>query len=272
MAGRTSDREREKISAAARTCDLDPCDLDLGALAISARRSGLPGKVPSGPRLPSVSFDDIPLEGQLAAEPGGWRAISDAMWRAAGAGRYDGALLGANSLRRDGERLRIGCTPIRYRDYLATDRILEGGAAAPPIAIGVHAALTHDGKLLCLRLTDGTLGLPGGAVDRADAQPARHDAIAKAITREVREEVGIAIAPELLSTRAIMVGGSPTHLIILLSASLDATQVAEALEMSGAAIDEGIVATELISPVDLRSDDGGNSLALRLALETQSAE
>ena len=247
--------------------------LMLDILARQALDTGEVRKLRDSTEVPRVELDAEAVGPADAETDQAARAIADRVWQAKGDRHFDGQLLGARAADWSGGALCIQGIPIRYRDYLAADEILRASpAATPPLAIGVHAVLECEEELICLKLKNGTIGLPGGAVDWVDAVEGGESALAYALVRELEEETGIGIGRDLLRPEGIYVGGTPTHLICLFSAPVDAPQVAEAVAGRHVAADKDIVGTALFGVADLLASPGEKSLALRLALERISSK
>ena len=156
--------------------------------------------------------------------------LVDSLWDTHCAGRHDGRLMGVVGAAVRDEQVTLFCGAMRYRDYLAADRVLAHHPGARlPLAVGVHAILTADEGVICLRLDDGRLGLPGGAVDSEDLANGAEAALVRAAEREVAEETGLALAGRPVEVTGLYVGGFPTHLLVMLTADLRGTCAAQSI-------------------------------------------
>lgn len=196
--------------------------------------------------------------------------LVDAFWDEQGGGRYDGALLGVARAAVSPETATLACRTMRYRDYVATDRLLEADPQVPvPLAVGVHALLLTDAGTICLRLEDERLALPGGAVDAADLRDASGNAIAHAAAREIAEETGINISGRPIEVTGLYVGGYPTHLIALLAIDLGGSEAGRAIgDFSPADPLDGVRSVELTPLAELMGRLDGLPLAFRAALRS----
>ncbi len=147
--------------------------------------------------------------------------LVDELWKKKGGGKYDGALMGVDGADVSSDAVTLACRAIRYRDYIATDRVLEVYPRAQvPLAVGVHAVLVAEDGVVCLRLQNGRIALPGGAVDAADLRRGCGDAVVRGLVREVAEETGIDLVGHPIEATGIYIGGYPTHILVMLSADL----------------------------------------------------
>lgn len=147
--------------------------------------------------------------------------LIDELWATKGAGKYDGKLVGVTNVAVAGDSVTLACRAIRYRDYIATDRVFQFHPNFQlPLAVGVHAILTAEEGVVCLRLQDGSIALPGGAVDADDLISADIGAVLHGAEREVREETGIELNGQRAELTGLYVGGYPTHLIAMLAADV----------------------------------------------------
>ncbi len=195
--------------------------------------------------------------------------LVDEYWALNGAGHYDGALMSVGNFRKSGAAVSLGSGTIRYRDYLATDRILlEFPDRAPSLAVGAHAVLLCGDDLVLLRLQDSRLALPGGAVDAADLHEAGGDALRHAISREVLEETGLDLADADWDITGLYVGGVPTHLIVLLATEIPSASRAALEAFSPADRHDRIRAVELLPLAGLVEKMDGLPLVVRAALRS----
>lgn len=142
--------------------------------------------------------------------------LVDASWDANGQGLFDAALMGVTDVSAAEDGLALSCRPIRYRDYLATDQVLGAQPDYPfPLAVGVHAILSCANGIICLRLNNGRIALPGGAVDAQDLADAPGQALVHAAGREVAEETGIDLQGRAVQLTGLYVGGYPTHILAM---------------------------------------------------------
>jgi 8-oxo-dGTP pyrophosphatase MutT (NUDIX family) len=156
--------------------------------------------------------------------------LVDRLWEAEGAGRYDGSLMGITDAAISEDIVSLTCRTIRYRDYLATDRVLKACPGSRfSLAVGVHTILSSSEGVVCLRLQDGRIALPGGAVDAADLRDSPGDALLRAATREVAEETGLDIRGCQIDVTGLYVGGYPTHVLAMLSVDLEDADIGRAI-------------------------------------------
>lgn len=172
-------------------------------------------------RLPHMGGDasNVCTKPALTPEPSHADSISrlvDSLWAKKGKGRFDGALMGVTSGSITKHAVTLTCRPIRYRDYLATDAVLEAHPDSPfPLAVGVHAILSCPKGIVCLRLESGRFALPGGAVDAGDLAGTAGQALDHAVGREVAEETGIRLRGHPLQITGLYIGGYPTHILTM---------------------------------------------------------
>lgn len=156
--------------------------------------------------------------------------LVDKVWESKKGGSFDGRLLGIFGLSFEGLEASLLGTTIRYRDYVAADKVIEQYPDRSfPLAIGIHALLLSRGNLVCLRLDDGRTSLPGGAVDGDDLLHHAQDALLGAVRREVFEETGIRLEGQRLDVTGLYVGGYPTHIIAMVAADLGDVDVEASL-------------------------------------------
>lgn len=183
------------------------------------------------------------------APPADVARLIDEIWESDGADKYDGQLIGVTGFSKSGPIVTLECGTTRYRDYLATDRILaEFPECQLPLAVGVHALLLSDDDVVFLRLQNGRMALPGGAVDAKDLAVAGCDALQHGLSREVVEETGIEIAKDGLAATGLYVGGFPTHLIAMFLAEVP-VEARKALESFSPADDHDRVRSVGLRPL-----------------------
>jgi len=192
--------------------------------------------------------------------------LIDESWARRGPEDYDGALMGVTGFAKAGGTVTLGCGTMRYRDYVATDRILsESPEFRLPLAVGVHAILLSGEDVIVLRLRNGRLALPGGAVETHDLGEASCGALQHAISREVMEETGIDLAGAGLEITGLYVGGYPTHLIAFFLADVP-SDARQAIETFSPVDDhEGIRSVEWMPLSQLVGDMQEASLVVRAA-------
>lgn len=136
-------------------------------------------------------------------------------------GLFNGVICAVQSLWMSGGSLTIEIVEIDYKTFRATDQIIESiEGYFPPLAVGVHALLVGRQSILALKLADGTLGTPGGAVDASDLTGEKTPFV-HALLREIREEAGIKIDQSALKFCGIYIVHRPLHLVFIYAALLD---------------------------------------------------
>jgi 8-oxo-dGTP pyrophosphatase MutT (NUDIX family) len=152
--------------------------------------------------------------------------LIDEIWKKEGAGKFDGQLVGADDVGIGDSSVEMWCRPIRYRDYVSIDQVIDAHPEHSfALAIGVHAILLSGDEVICLRLENGRIALPGGAVDAEDLAPGATDALRRAAIREVQEETGIDLSSLALTVTGIYVGGYPTHILVMIVSDLGPTDI-----------------------------------------------
>lgn len=143
---------------------------DLKNIALIAAREGLTVRIlddflPSG----SISVKIVPSHispdvDECVAE------IASANWEEIYTdGLFNGVICAVQSISTSSKSVAIEVVEIDYKTFRATDQIIERiEGYFPPLAVGVHALLLGRQSILTLKLADGTLGTPGGAVDVSD--------------------------------------------------------------------------------------------------------
>lgn len=106
-------------------------------------------------------------------------------------------------------------------------------------------------SILALKLTDGTLGTPGGAVDTGDLEGEQVPFV-NALLREIYEEAGVKIDQGALSLCGIYIVHDSLHLVFLYVAILDDDVVLNA-DFSRAAKEEKIVGIQSIDRSEISS-------------------
>lgn len=156
--------------------------------------------------------------------------LVDSVWEAEGRGYFDGALMGVASAFTAEDEVTLNCRSIGYRDYLATDAVLDAYPDSPfPLAVGVHSILSCRTGVLCLRLHSGRIALPGGAADSQDLIHRPNHALVQAASREVAEETGINLEGLSVQVTGLYVGGYPTHLMAMLFVDLGDTDIEQTI-------------------------------------------
>ena len=167
-------------------------------------------------------------------------------------GLFNGVICAARSLWTSDESLAIEIVEIDYKTFRATDHIIEGiEGYFPPLAIGVHALLLGSQSILALKLADGTLGTPGGAVDVEDLEGEQAPFI-NALLREINEEAGIKIEHDAIRPCGVYIVHDPLHLVFLYVALLDDDLVLSA-DFSRAVKEEEIVGIQSIDRSEIYS-------------------
>ncbi len=130
-------------------------------------------------------------------------------------GLFNGVICAAQSIHTSGEYIEIDLVEIDYKTFRATDLIIEGVEGYfPPLAVGVHALLLGSQSILALRLADGTLGTPGGAVD-VDDFAAGEVPFVNALLREIAEEAGIQTEQAAVKLCGAYIVHNPLHLVFV---------------------------------------------------------
>jgi 8-oxo-dGTP pyrophosphatase MutT (NUDIX family) len=156
--------------------------------------------------------------------------LVSSVWETKGDGHFDGALMGVTGASVGEDDMTLLYRPIRYRDYMATDRVLGAHPDFPfPLAVGVHVVLSCREGIVCLRLKSGRIALPGGAVDAEDPTRAPGQALVHAASREVAEETGIHLQGHPVQVTGLYVGGYPTHILAMLCADLRTTDIEQTI-------------------------------------------
>ena len=120
-----------------------------------------------------------------------------------------------------------------------------------PLAIGVHALPLGSQSILALKLADGTLGTPGGAVDVEDLEGEQAPFI-NALLREINEEVGIKIEQDAIRPCGVYIVNDPLHLVFLYVAFLDDDLVLS-VDCSRAVKEEEIIGIQFIDRSEMSS-------------------
>lgn len=220
---------------------------DLEEAAQTARSEGLPIRI-LGDYLPtgSISVNMVPLQiSQNVCEA--VEKMSNQYWEKFFTdGLFNGVICAAQSLWTSDESVAIEVVEIDYKTFRATDLIIERiEGYFPPLAIGVHALLLGSQSILALKLADGTLGTPGGAVDVEDFEGGQ-DPFVNALLREINEEAGIRIDQDSLSLGGIYIVHNPLHLVFVYIALIEDDLILNA-DFSWAVMDEKIVG---VQPID----------------------
>lgn len=160
-------------------------------------------------------------------------------------GLFNGVICAARSLRTSDESVDIEIVELDYKTFRATDLIIEGiQGYFPPLAIGVHALLLGSQSILALKLADGTLGTPGGAVDVGDFEGGEAPFV-NALLREINEEAGIKIDQDALRPCGIYIVHDPLHLAFVYVALLEDDLILNA-DFSRAVKEEKIIGIQSI--------------------------
>lgn len=93
----------------------------------------------------------------------------------------------------------------------------------------MHTILSSSEGVVCLRLQDWRIALPGGAVDAVDLRDAPGDALLRAATREVTEETDLDIPGRQIDVTGLYVGVYPTHVLAMLSVDLGDADIGRAI-------------------------------------------
>lgn len=196
------------------------------------------------------------------------RAIVDAHWAAQKGKYFDGSLVGVTSLSSDAASVRATYTEIRYRDYLAADRVLaEGGEVPTPLAIGIHCLIRHSDEVAVLLDSKGRPLVPGGAVDMTSMAGDRPP-LASAIHNELLEEAGFKVEHQEVVITRVFVGGYPTHVLCMTVLEIRDEETWRALSQSGHRADaEDIVGVETIPLTTLIACRDTLSLMTRTTLD-----
>lgn len=200
--------------------------------------------------------------------------VSARAWKSAGGGRFDGELIGVVQMRRAAGSLRLSCAPMRYRNFLAAERLLRHlPRARIPLAIGIHALIVAGGDAVALVLDDGRLSVPGGAVDLDDMRRVRRRSaaprvLARAILREVREETGLDLAASTIVVTGVYVGATPPHVAVMTLIECADLSLAFRQRPPNWRVDprERIHGVRLVRLTDLAANPARLSLAARTAV------
>lgn len=130
-------------------------------------------------------------------------------------GLFNGVICAAQSICISDKYIEIDLVEIDYKTFRATDLIIERiEGYFPPLAVGVHALLLGSQSILALKLADGTLGTPGGAVDVDDCA-AGEAPFVNALLREIAEEAGIQVEQGDVKFCGAYIVQKPLHLVFV---------------------------------------------------------
>lgn len=174
---------------------------------------------PGGPiRSIKLAWAELPV---ACGERREIERLSAQAWRDAGDAIFDGELMAAYEMTQEAALLRLTCCSVRYRTYLAAERLIHELPEVPvPLAVGVHALIVSGDEALTLVLDDGKFSVPGGAVDAADFSRRSEvggepHALESAILREIREEAGLDLGSSPIDVTGVYVGARPVHMAVM---------------------------------------------------------
>lgn len=226
---------------------------DLEEATQTAMREGLPVRILGDSRsIGSISVKMVPSQiSKNVCEK--VENIANKYWEEIFTdGLFNGVICAARSLWTSDEYVSIELVEIDYKTFRATDHIIKGiEGYFPPLAIGVHALLLGSQSILALKLADGTLGTPGGAVDVGDLEGEQVPFV-NALLREINEEAGIKIEQDALRPCGVYIVHDPLHLVFTYVALLD-DELLLNVDFSRAVKEEKIVGLHSIDRSEISS-------------------